>query len=168
MNKFDDKLLVPVGTYVAALRLVARFGSMPAVFKDSRERVALQWVVRLSDGRLGCLTHLITKDAGPGSQVRRLVAALTADHSLLEGGGCPPPDALLGLSCLIQVGRQQCGGGRDRPVVPNALPLSMGIEPIHVPDTCYWYPDCGLALPPMVPSWVSIYAAGVRKNGGGQ
>ena len=158
MTEYDDKLVIPSGTYPAGLRFIAVYGSLPGKFSDARPRSAWQWIVRLPDGRLGSMTHLVTLDKSPGSHVRRLAAALVGDATLLAGGTCPATAILLARSCLILAGRQQCGGGRDRPVVPNALLLPGNTEPVSVDGTCLWYPGCGINLPTKLPSWVANFA----------
>ncbi len=159
----NDRIPIPAGQHPAGLRLIAIFGSVPTAFgangaSASLPRSAWQWVVRLPDGTLGTMCHLVTLDQSPRSQVRVLAAALTSDIELLAEKRFDNARILLGKSCLLEVSRQWCGG-RDRPTVATANPLPKGVEPVAVPTSTLWLPtDDPLLLPTLIPTWVRTYA----------
>jgi hypothetical protein len=159
----NDCLVIPAGEYPASLRLLAIFGVCPTAFGGNGEgsnlaRAALMWVVRLPDGVLGSMCHLVTLDPKPRSQVRRIAAALLGDPSLLDSEHLADGGRLLGRSCLLTVTRQWCGG-RDRPTVWGAKPLPAGVAPVTVADPVLWTPkDDPMALPPYFPQKFRTYA----------
>lgn len=163
MTTIDDHRPVPDGKFPAGLRVLAMLGKNDSLFGGNGEqkdlpRAALMWTVRLPDGTLGSMTHLVTLDPSPYSLVRRLAAALLGcpemqDSEHLDNGG-----RLLGRSCLLAVKRQRCGD-RDRPTVVWAKPLPAGLDPVPVLDPLLWTPkDDLLRLPPSVPHWARGYA----------
>lgn len=159
----DDRRLIPEGTHPASPRVLAIFGVCPTAFGGNGEgsdlaRAALMWVVRLPDGVLGSMCHLVTLDPRPRSLVRRIAVALLDDPSLLDGGHLDNGGRLLGRSCLLTVTRQW-RGGRDRPTVAGAKPLPAGVAPVVVLDPVLWTPkDDPLRLPPYVPQIFRTYA----------
>ena len=160
----DEHRIIHAGEYPAGLRLMAIFGVCPTMFggngvANSLARSAWMWVVRLPDGTLGSICHLVTLDPTPRSQVRVLAASLSGDMSLLDGGHFTKGGVLVGRSCIITVRRQACGGsGRDRPVVPSAKPLTEGVEPVVMEDACLWTTKSRKPFPTYAPQWVHSYA----------
>jgi hypothetical protein len=171
----DDRKPVPAGTYVGAVRLIAILGSgvhFGADGSGDHPRSAWQWVVRLPDGTLGTITHLVTLNDAVGSGVRGLAAALANDDSLLGEDVRCNADRIIGRSAMIEVRRQPAGNGRDRPYVNRAWALPLGVEPIRLADACEWKPNSTIQLPRYVPQWVRTYAEGAvaqywqRRKGG--
>ena len=159
------------------MRVLAIFGVCPSAFggdgtDKTLARSAWMWIVRLPDGTLGSMCHLVTLDPKPRSLVRVLAAALLKDDSLLTDGHLADGGRMLGRTCVITVRRQWCGD-RDRPIIASAKPLPADVEPVVVPDPMLWTPkDDPLRLPPHFPprfrSYANVavreYDAGLRKR----
>jgi len=154
---------VPAGTYVAAIRLIAilgRGGHFGADGSGDHPRSAWQWVARLPDGSHGTLTHLVTLDDSDGSYVRGLAAALAGFEGLLDEPNHCDARRIIGRSAMVEVVRQPCGKGRDRPYVTKAGALPKDIQPIRLSDACVWTPTSKHPLPRYAPQWVRTYADG--------
>lgn len=160
----DDFKPVPAGTYVAAIRLMAMLGKGDHFTNNGKPdgfaRSAWQWVVRLHDGSHGTVTHLVTLDDSYASHVRGLAAALAGFEGLLDEPNHCDARRIIGRSAMVEVLRQSCGKGRDRPYVATAWALPKGIRPVELADACVWYPGCGTPLPRYAPQWVRTYADG--------
>ena len=158
----DERRPVSEATYVAAVRLIAVLGTGDYFTthgkRDRLARSAWQWVVRLPDGTLATLTHLVTLDAEEGSNVRGLAAALAGFEGLLDEPNHCDAHRIIGRSAMAEVLRQPCGNGRTRPYVATAWALPEGVEPIVLTETCVWTPSSRHELPRWAPQWVQTYA----------
>ena len=152
----DYGLVVPEGKYPAAVRLIVILGG-GYDFAGDDSRSAWHWFVRQPDGTLGVVTFLVNH---AGQPIRRFLAALMDDKSLLGKDAHCDPDQVIGRSAMVEVRHKQSDKGAAIPYIANAWTLPEGVEPVVLPDLRVWTTASRNPLPKYAPQWVRTYADG--------